>query len=62
VREFQVAGARVFLVTDDTGARTKARFLGVQALVLSDELRLLVELDPLERENAWLEQIAALSH
>ena len=50
------ADAVVMLVTDDTGARIKARQLGIACLELSDDLRLPVERDPLVVENERLRQ------
>ena len=58
VLDFQLPdpGDRIFLVTDDTGARIHARHLGLQVFAPPDEFRLPLEKDPLEVENEQLKQ------
>jgi hypothetical protein len=46
----------IHLVSDDTGARIKARNLGILPIVLPDKYRLPIERDPLEIENEQLKK------
>jgi hypothetical protein len=58
IKSFQLATGEtlVWIVSDDTGIRIKAQYLGIKPLGLEDAHRLPLEPDPLELENNRLRQ------